>query len=942
VLVPAAAQAAPKAPALSAPKNAAAVSAMPGFSWKAAGGAAAYDFVLAADAKFSSVVDHGRVTTKNTYAVPDKTVANGTYWWRVRSIDAGDHAGRWSKARRFRQVWGAAPALYGPVAGAGVSYPSQPLILRWARVPGAWKYEVTLAADPALATPASPSLPLTMETEGTTLAVPTTLAPGRYYWAVTPADAAKHRGTRSAVRSFTWTWPTGTDTRIDDVDPSARVFDPRLSWNAVPGAARYQVEIAAATKDDGTHPFTAGSVVCCDGATTGTSLAPTKVLPNNTYYWRVRALDLDGNPGQWNTGAGSGGCLDPDTGLPCFAKTFDDISPTVPNLHLSDNHDALATGSSTGVPVVRWDPVAGAASYEVQVVHYTSGACDWTDSRGVDAQTASTAWTPLAQVSATPTPVGDAFPTKSEENVFHTLESGKAYCARVRARADRDATGAEVVSRWTQLGARVTQSAFTYTPSVAPGAPPLVTPGSAYQAVASTSPARRMPVFTWDAVPGAAAYWVVVARDPQFTTIVDVAHTYVPAYAPRDHLLPRTYADETTAYYWAVVPAANADGTGTSSDVVDNHPASFVKRSLPPTPTTPVSAALVSGQPNFRWSGVEGARSYRLQVATDSSFGNPIDDVVTDSTSFTSKATYPADARVYWRVRANDETNKGMTWSSTASFTRRLGVPRPSASNPLAAATIPALSWSTVAGATSYDMHVDQADGSSKDFTMRSAAFTPAYWYGTGVWRWQVRANFPRAVGGETHGPYFTPPQAITRKQPAPTNAKRRGTTGHALITWDPAPEAHRYQVEIARTNAFNGLVESDTTENTAYAPNLTSYGYRDGGTYFWRVATVDGLNNKGAWSTGSFRLHARLKVSAFGAPRRKVRSYVTVTVRTGGGTGVRKALVTVRGAGVRKRVHTGTNGSVLVRLRPTKKGTLVIRAARKGYSSGATKLRVR
>ena len=162
------------------------------------------------------------------------------------------------------------------------------------------------------------------------------------------------------MTSFDWSWPTDTTTALDDLNADPRVFDPQLSWAGVPGAATYEVEI------NSSQDFAPGSKVCCTDIAIGTSLSPKKVLPNNHYYWRVRALDLQDNAGIWNNG-------------PEFSKSFDAVTPTVPNLHLRDNaSDFLAAGSTTGTPVVAWDPVPGAASYEVQVVPYELGGCNWT------------------------------------------------------------------------------------------------------------------------------------------------------------------------------------------------------------------------------------------------------------------------------------------------------------------------------------------------------------------------------------------------------------------------------------------------------------------------------------------------------------------------------------------------------------------------------------
>src|SRR5204863_3744439 len=117
----------------------------------------------------------------------------------------------------------------------------------------------------------------------------------------------------------------------------------------------------------------------------------------------------------------------------------------------------------------------------------------------------------------------------------------------------------------------------------------------------------------------------------------------------------------------------------------------FQKRSNPPTPLAPVGGAVMTTQPTFRWTAADGAREYRLQVAQDPSFANPIDDVVTDATAFTSSSTYPADSTLYWRVRANDERGIGLTWSNIETFTRQLPAPQPDTDNPTGGRTIPLL-----------------------------------------------------------------------------------------------------------------------------------------------------------------------------------------------------------------------------------------------------------
>ena len=47
------------------------------------------------------------------------------------------------------------------------------------------------------------------------------------------------------------------------------------------------------------------------------------------------------------------------------------------NLADPGTDEDVAAGYQTHVPVVRWDPVPGAPSYEVQVAPYVGSACLW-------------------------------------------------------------------------------------------------------------------------------------------------------------------------------------------------------------------------------------------------------------------------------------------------------------------------------------------------------------------------------------------------------------------------------------------------------------------------------------------------------------------------------------------------------------------------------------
>jgi hypothetical protein len=170
------------APRQLSPATGASVQSVPTFSWRPVSKAAKYEFQLSADPAFESIVlGHGRGSffTRNTSASVDEALADGAYYWRVRAIDARDHAGRWSRVRSLTKRWSSSPVLLEPRAGESVTYPQTPLVLRWAPVDGAFKYVVRVATDPGLANSALGARVPSIETSGTVLALPMALAPGR-------------------------------------------------------------------------------------------------------------------------------------------------------------------------------------------------------------------------------------------------------------------------------------------------------------------------------------------------------------------------------------------------------------------------------------------------------------------------------------------------------------------------------------------------------------------------------------------------------------------------------------------------------------------------------------------------------------------------------------------------------------------------------------------
>ncbi|MCW3016579.1 MAG: hypothetical protein JWO02_3671, partial [Solirubrobacterales bacterium] len=253
--------------------------------------------------------------------------------------------------------------------------------------------------------------------------------------------------------------------------------------------------------------------------------------------------------------------------------------------------------------------------------------------------------------------------------------------------------------------------------------------------------------------------------------------------------------------------------------------------------------------------------------------------------------------------------------------------------------TIPVLAWGSVPGAISYGFHVDKVDGGAQDFTVATPRFTPTEFYGNGIWKWKVRANFPVSGASSVSGPY-TASQDFVRRILPPANAKATVTPTRVVFAWSPDTSGKKYRLDVAKDDSFTEMVESVTTPNTSYAPLLAN-GYADGGRLYWRVALLDQGNNLGAFARGDLRLPMRLKLKASTVFVQRGRlSQVRVTVTDPAGRRVRNVRVRFTGAGVTGSRTTGKRGTVTLRIRPRRRGTIKLTAARKGYLAGVQTLR--
>ena len=218
-----------------------------------------------------------------------------------------------------------APAIpAAPRVTIGNSSASGKPQLTWAAVDGAAKYEIYRS------TQQSTGYSLLGTTTSTSY-VNTGAAVGKtYYYKVCAVNSAGTSAYSNIVSGRAKAAiPAAPRVTIGNSSASGK---PRLTWAAVDGAAKYEIYRS-------TQQSTGFTLL---GTTTSTNYVNTGAAVGTTYYYKVRALNVDGAAGAYSSTVSGA------------AKAVAPAAPTV-----------TITYSDSGKPKLTWSAVSGAASYRV-------------------------------------------------------------------------------------------------------------------------------------------------------------------------------------------------------------------------------------------------------------------------------------------------------------------------------------------------------------------------------------------------------------------------------------------------------------------------------------------------------------------------------------------------------------------------------------------------
>ena len=307
----------------------------PTLKWKAVSGAAKYE-VYRARSRSGEYIKYSTVTGTsytNTSYIED----GNTYYYKVRALDANGTAGAWSSIVSVTYRAASTGTLSAPAVTGGNDSQGRPT-LKWKAVSGAAKYEIYRSYSRDGSYSKYSTQTSTAYTNSSYLTSGTT-----YYYKVRALDANGNAGPYSAAVSVTCRLKLSAPSVTGGKDSQGR---PTLKWNAVSGAAKYEVYRSASRSGTYTKYSTQ----------TSTSYTNSSYLTSGTtYYYKVRALGSDGSYGPYSSVA---------------SVTYRATSSAVP----AEVTMGKATAQGSYITVT-WDKAANAASY--RVYRRVNNSSDW-------------------------------------------------------------------------------------------------------------------------------------------------------------------------------------------------------------------------------------------------------------------------------------------------------------------------------------------------------------------------------------------------------------------------------------------------------------------------------------------------------------------------------------------------------------------------------------
>jgi hypothetical protein len=857
-------------------------------TWARSADATKYEVVVDNTSDFSSPLE--RQTTTNSTFVPREVLPEGGIYWRVRAINAANESSDWS-FEQFVQGRVGKPEPSSPPNGQPIPAGTPP-VLTWKLVPGATDYKVDVSREASF----TPATTQTIATQSTSVVPPKTLDKGLWYWRVT---ASRGSGLASDP-SDAWTFTIPTLPTPVLVSPpnggSEAVEDVVLSWAPVVGAEKYEVDISRDQDFPSAGPGVTNGpdwVTMPRATTFGAKYSPMPTLDNAvTWYWRVRAVDFDGNRSDWQS-------------VPfVFKRAWGDMVDGIDGPADLQDIPTLVTPAEDGPETISgpfgfsWTAVEHASDYEINV----GTDPDWSPSTFTRCRVHGTSYTPYQFRYDI---IGGRVKTAIDDECVPS--PGRINYWRVRA-LDRPFSKMGVLPG-VQGEFSSTQS-FRWNPAAAANLSP--TGGATV----------TTPTLSWDAVTGAETYKIEVT-DGEGTTTKAETHSTSFTVLTRPSVIKNPYT-------WTMVALDAA-----KNPVSPVYASSSMTFDLAPGETQAdwqnlSSSAHTLRAPDLRWAPITGADHYRVRVRRDGEGWLPIsgENLFEDRLDFPAMTDISdelfASGLYHWQVAAYTKEgaqigDRSPEWSfnilkldavtgqqlalsvptlgTADACTSRLnanGVDGPRCST---VPTSPVLSWSRVPGASLYQVWVN-TDASFTTLMEPESSFaatsnllyvpnlssqvsaypdndaaspTSAYYWAIVPCKsvtscaTSVRGNLGNATNAFVKKSLPVVPKGPGRPADAPDAATAELTATDITFEWEdylatnravePAAtvtgeqsdqSAMKYRIEVATDVNFTDILETKEVDQTTFTSSARLY---PEGPLYWRVRAVDGDENQLTWS---------------------------------------------------------------------------------------------
>ena len=325
------------------------------------------------------------------------------------------------------------------------------------------------------------------------------------------------------------------------------------------------------------------------------------------------------------------------------------------------------------------------------------------------------------------------------------------------------------------------------------------------------------PKLSWNAVPGAAKYWIYRSTDGKNFKYYD--STKSTSYTNNSTTIG-------TTYYYKVKAVTVIDGQNITTDY------SAVKSIKCTTAAPSLSISRVNGKPKLSWKSVSGATKYWIYRSTDGKNFKYYDS--TTKTSYTNSGA-ASGTKYYYKVKAVATVN-GKSVASSYSYAKSL-VCTPATPNVsiTSANGKPKLSWNAVNGATKYWVYrsTDGKNFKYYDSTTKTTYTNNSTTVGT---RYYYKVKAVVVDNGTSYASAFSSAKSMVVRTAAPT-LKTAAPEGTPSLSWNAVNGATKYWVY--RSTDGKEFKYYDSTTKTAY----TNKSVDAGKTYYYKVKAVNVVN---------------------------------------------------------------------------------------------------